>query len=535
MYQAPGPAARTVLPPELDPRGYRPPPPNDRWKRILAWITGSLAVIVLVVSTVGYVLYRYYNGRIGHVQIVLSHPGGTSPPGTENFLLVGVDSGRQGTGVNDESTYHSDTTIIAHLDKDGTTTLLSIPRDTLVNIPDWKDPKGIDHPAHRQKFTTAISTGGPSLLVDTVQQLTGLSIDHYVQIDMIGFQRMASAVGGVNVCMAQSSHREVNPQDGSVSTNLHDGYSQFNGKVGTNHLVGLNALAFVRQRHGLPNGDIDRIKRQQVFLGALLRQATKSSTLLNPTKIVSLANSLSGSLTLSDGTSISDLAKLGGRLHGLDPAKVQFETVPTRAPTAADGGEVIDNLWQVPPYGSVQILEKDKMDAMLAPLKGEQAPSSASPQPTATSKPLTVPPSDISVTVENGTHRSGLAATTASQLEQQGFVVGPPADADRHDIAGTVVRYAPGQEDQARTLAAATGAQLRVDNTVGASLVLVLGDDFTQVTAVHVGTSGGTGGSTSTSASGGTTTAPSTAPSTTATPEPSSNAATAGTCANPIY
>jgi LCP family protein required for cell wall assembly len=273
-------------------------------------------------------------------------------------LLVGVDSGRQGTGINDESTYHSDTTIIAHLDKDGTTTLLSIPRDTLVDIPSWNDSKGIEHPAHRDKFTSAISSGGPSLLVDTVQQITGLSIDHYLQIDMIGFQHMANAVGGVNVCLAQSSHREVNPRDGSVSTNLHDGYSQFMGQLGNNHLTGLNALAFVRQRHGLPNGDVDRIKRQQVFLGALLRQATASSTLLNPAKIVSVLNSLSGSLTLSEGTSIADLAKLGSRLHGLDPAKVQFETLPTHTPTPADGGELIGGLWQVPPWGAMQILDK---------------------------------------------------------------------------------------------------------------------------------------------------------------------------------
>jgi hypothetical protein len=289
----------------------------------------------------------------------------------------------------------------------------------------------------------------------------------------------------------------------------------------------------------LPNGDIDRIKRQQVFLGALLRQATASRTLLNPTKIVSLLNSLSGSLTLSDGTSISDLAKLGSRLHGLDPAKVQFETLPTRAPTTADGGQLISGLWQVLPYGAVQILETDKMDAMLAPLKGEEPPSTASPQPSASAKPLTVPPSDVSVTVENGTHRSGLAASTATQLEQQGFVVGPPADADRHDIAGTVVRYAPGQEEQARTLAAATGAQLRVDNSAGTSLVLVLGADFTQVTAVHVGSAGSTGStggsSAPSSASGGTTTPPTTTPSTSASQQPSSNAATAGTCTNPIY
>ena len=92
-----------------------------------------------------------------------------------------------------------------------------------------------------------------------------------------------------------------------------------------------------------------------------------------------------------------------------------------------------------------------------------------------------------------------------------------------------------GQEEQARTLAAATGAQLRLDNSVGPSLVLILGDDFTQVTAVHVGSSGSTGGSASSSASSGTSTAPSTAPTTSTPAQPSSNAATAGTCSNPIY
>jgi hypothetical protein len=143
-----------------------------------------------------------------------------------------------------------------------------------------------------------------------------------------------------------------------------------------------------------------------------------------------------------------------------------------------------------------------------------------------------VSPSEISVTVENGTTRSGLAASTSTQLQQQGFIVGSPTDADRHDITGTVVRYAPGQAEQARTLAAATGAQVRLDDSVGASLVLVLGSDFTQVTPVHVGSSGGS--STGGSSSGTSSTAPSTSPSTTPS-QPTSNAATAGTCANPIF
>lgn len=538
MYEAPERRSATVLPPELDPRGpRRPHRGKSLWMRVLAWCAGGLALIILVTSVGGYVLYKYYDGRIGHIQLVIQHPRpADAVAGSENFLLVGVDS-RAGTGNEYQNTVNgvdpqlgenSDTTILAHLDRNGTTTLLSFPRDMYVSIPSFKHGNGDTTAQHKAKINSAISEGGPSLLVDTIQTLTGVAIDHYVQVDLAGFKQIDDAVGGVTVCMKASSYTE-----GNGSTNLSDGYSRFYGKVGLNHLSGDQALAFVRQRHGLPGGDIDRIKRQQVFLGALFRKATSTGVLLNPDRVLSLLSSVSSALTTDKGTSLSDMAKLAGRMKGMDPAKITFETVATRDPTTADGGFYSGGLWQMPGAGAVQIYDRAKLDQQLAAIKDESSSTPSASAPSATASPLTVAPSAIGVTVENGTLRSGLAGSTVASLTAQGFKVASPADAPRHDIASTVIYYPSGQAEQARTLQAAIpGSSLRIDDTVGASLVLVLGANFTSVAAVHVGSSSTAGAAPSASASASSSTGSS---GTTSTNAPA-NAAAAGTpCANPIY
>jgi LCP family protein required for cell wall assembly len=545
MYETPPPSPE---PPQFDDQ-----PPiqarRNRWLSALAWIAGGLATLILVTSVGGYVLYRYYNGRIGHVQIVLQHPRPpAAPAGTQNFLLVGVDS-RVGTGNEYQNTVdgvdpqlgeNSDTTILAHLDRDGTTTLLSFPRDMYVTIPSFKHPDGVTTPAHRAKINSAIGEGGPGLLISTIDSITGVAANHYVEIDLGGFRKLDDAVGGVDVCLKASSFREHTLDHGipGISTNLSDGFTQFKGKASLNHLSGAMALAFVRQRHGLPGGDIDRIKRQQVFLGALFRKALSTGVLLNPAHLTSLLSSLASAITLGKGDGINtspwDLARLSSRMKGLDPTKIRFETVATREPTAADGAyqETPSGPWLMPGAngGSVQMYDQGALDRQLAPIKDKPTTTPSASGSPSSKKPLTVAPSDISVTVENGTRRSGLAGSTAAALAAQGFQVGPAADADSHDIAQTVIHYGPGQDEAARTLQAAIpGATLQTDNTVGTSLVLVLGDNFGSVSAVHVGQT-----PSSTPATASPSSTPSATPSAPA--NDAANAAAAGTpCANPIY
>lgn len=355
---------------------------QKRWLRALAWISGSLAVLVLITSSAGYLLYRYYNGRIGHFQVVIPNPRPKpAVAGTTNYLLVGLDL-RKGTGnqylnsaegLVPDTGLHSDTTILAHLDRDGSTTLVSIPRDLYVKVPPWKDIKGVAHPASHDKFTNVISYGGQSLLWNTVEQLLDIRIDHYVDIDLAGFKQISNAIGGVNVCLKASDFSDTD-SNGTKSTNLDDVYSRFHGQPNVNHLQGDLALAFVRQRHGLPGGDLDRIKRQQAFLGAVFRKATASSTLLNPEKLVSLLTSASSAIDTDPKTNLWDLAKLGKRLRGLDAGKLHFETLPTRPLSATDPGAFYkDQLLQLPSVGSVLMSDPGALKTFLAPLKNQPA------------------------------------------------------------------------------------------------------------------------------------------------------------------
>ena len=355
-----------------------------------------------------------------------------------------------------------------------------------MTIPAFTDPSGKSHPESRNRINSALDAGGPALLVQTVERLSGVRVDHYIQIDLAGFKRMTDAIGGVDVCIRKAPS----------SDNLSDDFSGFHGHPGINHLDGTQALAFVRQRHGLPSGDLARIQRQQQFLGAVFRKASSSDTLFHPDRLLALANSATSSLTTDDGTSIRDLVSLTERLRGNDAAKIHFATIPVRELSATDSGAFKDanGFWELRGVGSVLMYDHSALDAFFAPLRppSEQPPSPSvpsSPGPTAgDGRPLTVAPAAVTVTVQNGSGTPGIARSVTQGLAAQGFHVGAYANADRHDYADSVVSYPPGSVEAARTVAAAVpGAQLRED-PAAAGIVLVVGSSFTSL--VHVAAPG---------------------------------------------
>ena len=490
-------SARSVLPPELDPRGprvrQRRRPPALRLVNVIAV---TVSVLILIVSVGGYVVESWFNGSIARIHLNLgsNRPAG-APAGSENWLLVGTDNSAPGEyGVR--AGERSDTTILTHLDADGTTTNVSFPRDTLVTIPAYTDSSGVAHPSRKDKFNTAISDGGPSLLVRTVEQMTGIRVDHYVSVNLDGFKKISQAINGVSICILPSTYHD--PSDVNI-TNINDGYSGFHGRDGVQTLVGDQALAFVRQRHGLVNGDIGRIQRQQQFLGSVFRTATSNRFLFNPDAVLRLLSAIKSALTLDQDTSLTDLEKLGLRLRGLEPGKVTFETIPQRGLETTDtnlgqvfidsagGPELIPN-GQTASVGNVQILDQAGFEAMIAKLKDEKPP--ATPKASAPAKPkvakLTVPPSQVLVTVQNGTGRTGLAGQVAQALAQEHFPTGAPQTANSHPLTSEV-HYAPGNEDSARTVAAAVpGSVLKEDSSVNNGVVLVLGANYTTVAPVDM-------------------------------------------------
>ncbi len=489
-------ASRSVLPPELDPRGprirKRRRPPAMRLVNVVAI---TLSVIVLIVSVGGYVVESWFNGSIARIHLNLGkNRPADATKGSQNWLLVGVDSAVAGEYGN-RAGERSDTVILSHLDGNGTTTNVSIPRDTLVTIPAYTDSSGKSYPAHAAKFNEAISDGGPSLLVRTVEQLTGVRINHYVQVNLDGFKKIADAINGVRICILPSSYHD--PTDSRI-TNINDGYSGFHGRDGTQTLVGNQALAFVRQRHGLPGGDIDRIKRQQQFLGSVFRTATSNHFLFNPAAVLRLLSAIKSALVLDQNTTLTDLERLATRIRGLDPTKMTFETIPQRnlQATDTDLGQVFTDaqgyLELIPKgdtqsVGNVQVLDKPAFEAMIAKLKDEKPP--AAPKASAAPKPkvekVTIPASQVLVTVQNGTLHSGLAGQVTRALAQGGFRTGPAGNASTHSQQTSEVHYAPGNKADAITVAAAVpGAVLKQDPSVTQGVVLILGANYTTVAPV---------------------------------------------------
>jgi LCP family protein required for cell wall assembly len=438
-------------------------------RRAVTILAALLSTLVLVIAVGGYAAYEYFDGQIAHIRLSLGGNRPAAAGGAVNFLVVGSDS-RAGTGNEFQSQgtvdgERSDTTIVAHLDPDGTTTLVSFPRDTLVSIPGHG----------RGKLNSAITIGGPSLLIRTIEQLTQLRMDHYVEVDLAGFRNITNAIGGVTVC--------VKPLPDGSASNLYDPWSQWRGVIGPNHLDGEQALAFVRERHGLPNGDFDRIHRQQQFLSAVFQKATSSGVLANPVKLESLLHATLSSLTVDDATSVGNLEQLATRLHGMDTSHIRFETIPVHPPTAAEGG---NSLGELPVYGSVLIYDPRTLAAFLAPLRGSSAkPGGAGGATAATASTVPAGPvsprADVTVDVYNATDVAGMAGKTAGGLVAAGFTTGTAQNWSGSPQPGSEILYAPGREADARAVAAVVpGALIAVDPTLRAGEVsLVLGTGFT--------------------------------------------------------
>jgi LCP family protein required for cell wall assembly len=474
---------------------------------LLYIVAGLLSVVVLLGSVGGFVVVQWFDGSIARVKLNLGKAEdrpAAAPLGSQNWLLVGTDSragttGEFGTGIDGE---RSDTTILAHLDADGTTTNISIPRDTLVTIPAYTDSKGIKHSAEKNKFNQAIFEGGPSLLARTVQDLFNVRVDHYVSVDLEGFKKIANVLDGVPVCIKPAPASA--DEDGGLITNINDGFSGFHGHYGVQTLVGDQAVDFVRQRHGLPDSDLSRIQRQQQFLGSVFRTATRVNLLFKPVAVTRLLGAIKDALTLDQNTSLTDLEKLGLRLRGLDPTKVLFETLPQRGldVTDTDLGTIDDSNPNVPQLtptgqslsvGSVQIIEQPQFDEMVAKIRdvstatntGRSGGSVSASNAQAVA--VTVDPSQVSVTVEDGVGKVGLASQVTTALAKDTFPTGVPGPAAVTGYADSQVLFGTGNKAEAQTVAAAVpGSVLVEDPSVTSGIVLVVGANFTKVVPVSV-------------------------------------------------
>jgi LCP family protein required for cell wall assembly len=449
-----------VLPPELDPRGRRPAR-GGRLARALRWIAVVTSFSILAVSSAGYAMLRYYDGNIDRLPLAI---GGKRPERAKgkalNFLLVGSDS-REGMSAAElkqsltEFTpgRRSDTMILVHLSGDRQhVTLVSFPRDAYVPIPAYKG-----RAAHEAKINTAFSIGGPALAIETVEAFTGIRVDHYIEVNFAGFHRIVDAVGGVDICLKKPAKEPL---------------SGINLPAGHSRVRGAQALAFVRQRYGLPRGDLDRIARQQHFMGSLTRRAMSMGVLLNPLRLKEFLDVTTQAIQVDDGLSFDTLKSLALAMKGLDPGRVQFVTTPTEQQSQRRGGQ------------SVQIVDEPAARALFESVRLDE-PLVKPPAPLPGK--LTVAPRDVRVTVLNGTGVSRRAAAVADDLRTVGFRVPGTGNADATTYDRTVIRYRAGSEAEAATLAASVrGARTELVGGDGPALTLVVGRDYTKAVAVKV-------------------------------------------------
>jgi LCP family protein required for cell wall assembly len=405
---------------------------------VLSWVAVVTSVAVLAAARTGYVLLQRYDGNINRIAGVLGNDGDQDLPaddGPRTVLIVGSDSrdveGQNFQGVGDEEVtgQRSDVIILAHLyGGSDAVQLVSIPRDSWVTIPAHIDPEsGEQVPADESKINTAFFAGGPALLVDTVEQLSGLDIDHYMQVDFDGFRTIIDELDGVDVCLSEA---------------VRERKSGIDLPAGVSTVRGEQALAFVRQREGLARSDIDRIERQQRLLGALVNKTLSRGTLANPLRLNGVLESATSALTVDDGLSFGELRNLALRLREFSSGGVLFTTIPVSDINGRREGQ------------SVVLIDEVGAEQLFAAIRRDEAPGSQPPPDGPPQEPLIVAPDRIELAVVNGSSTSGLGARAADDLAALGFLVGTP-DSREGAATGTVVRHGPDRADSARTVAAA--------------------------------------------------------------------------------
>lgn len=267
--------------------------------------------------------FGHLNGNIATQSMtVLGKLPPPSKSGVLNILALGSQT-RDGQGPgfgHDPGTDLSDTAMLVHLNATHTRAIvLSIPRDLLVYRPPCRERVGGNAIVPGQQdamFDSAMNLGGPACAIATVQDMSGIRIDHFIRVDFNGFRTMTDALGGVQVCV---------PEPG-----IHDWRSHLNISAGLHVVSGNEALAFVRDRHGIGNGgDLGRIEMQQMFVSSLIKKVMSSGTLTDPVTLYRLADSATKSLTTDPGIgSVQALLGLAESLRSLKLSDITFVTLP---------------------------------------------------------------------------------------------------------------------------------------------------------------------------------------------------------------
>jgi LCP family protein required for cell wall assembly len=417
-----------------------------RGSRIVAAVVSFL---VLAGSGYGWAAYRSLTGNVRHVDAI-GNSGSDYDGPAQNLLLVGDDSRpanaspevlQQLSTEEDGGSVNTDTIMLMHIPAGGgQATVVSFPRDSWVDIP--------GHGKGKLNSAFAIGsahgggdTGGMKLLIQVVQTLSGLHVDHFVKVSLLGFYEIADALGPIQVCLNQA---------------VNDPYSGVDLPAGVSTLNAKQALSFVRQRHGLPRGDLDREVRQQYFLSTELRKVQSTGVLLNPGKLNRLLTAVGDALETDPGLDLLDFAT---EFKNVGAGTVHFTTIPTTGtPTIHDAnGNAV----------SIVAVDFTALPAFIVQVVGE---------PSDYTSASAARPGSVTVRVVNGTGTPGLAASAATALTGLGFAIGGTSNTTSATTL-TTVTYPPGQEAAAKAVAATVPGAVAAPSSAVKGVTLTLGTD----------------------------------------------------------
>ena len=406
---------------------------------------------------------------------------GQAADGATDILLVGSDSRSDAEGnaltpdeinmlrAGDEENDNTDTIMVIRIPNDGSSaTAVSIPRDTYIHdakngnmkingvYGTYKNEKkaelsqkgGIEG----AKLEEESKNAGRKALMDTVSNLSGIKIEHYAEVGLLGFVLLTDAVGGVDVCLNEA---------------VDDEFSGAKFKAGRQTLNGPDALSFVRQRHGLPRGDLDRVVRQQVFMASIVNKVLSSGTLSSPSKFADLSEAVRRSVKLDANL---DPAQFAVQMQNLAGGNVQFSTIPV---TSIDG---------VGDYGeSVVTINTKDVNKFFQTLLGEKSePSSSAPPSDNPKQALLDATRNTSINVLNATQTSGPAAAVAGALGDMGLKIDQVTNAEPGLYNQTTIVASRADDPAAIALAGELGGlPIQASNSLNANEVaVVVGSDY---------------------------------------------------------
>ena len=444
--------------------------PRSGKRHVLRWVAGAAVVIVAGGTLTAYLKYRAVYDSITRITVpstALGHRPPVYSTSSLNVLVYGDDS-RAGLTPHEQyilrtghdQSNNTDTIMLVHISPGRhRVTVISIPRDTMVPMYQCESGPGYTgqqaDPNSDVIINSLLQIGGPTCLWKTVEQVTGIRIDHFIGIGMLGFVKVVDDLGGVNVC---------------VPFNVHDPVSGLDLKAGEQRINGIQALAFWRTREDLGTGsDLERIQRDQFMSAQVVKGVLHSGLLSNPIKMVSVVTDAAASMTTDSGMTLSDLVQIGESFRNLSSQNVQFITVPNEP-------------WTQNP-DRVQFLQPQASQVFAAIARDITVPKvSTTPAPTGGAQVLTTSPADVKVEVLNGSGVSRVASEAAAGLTSRGFDVTGTGDAPSFAYTDSVIEYSSAADMAAvntlkKELTNVTS--LRVASLTPGTVDLILGSDFT--------------------------------------------------------